>query len=61
MEAGLVRNVAVYNINIYILFILLGDIMNVNKKHYRTIWVKESDERIIQIIDQRSLPHKFII
>ena len=35
--------------------------MNVNKKHYRTIWVKESDERIIQIIDQRSLPHKFII
>ncbi|MBI2004079.1 S-methyl-5-thioribose-1-phosphate isomerase [Candidatus Pacearchaeota archaeon] len=35
--------------------------MNVNKKHYRTIWVKEGNEKIIQIIDQRSLPYKFII
>lgn len=35
--------------------------MNVNGKHYRTIWIKEGDEKIIQIIDQRTLPHKFII
>ncbi len=35
--------------------------MNVNGKHYRTIWIKEGDEKIIQLIDQRTLPHKFII
>jgi len=35
--------------------------MNVNGKHYRTIWIKEKDEKVIQIIDQRYLPHKFII
>jgi len=35
--------------------------MNINGKHYRTIWIKEGDERIIQIIDQRGLPHQFII
>ena len=35
--------------------------MDVNGKHFRTIWVKEEDERVIQIIDQRYLPHEFII
>ncbi|MCK5343839.1 MAG: S-methyl-5-thioribose-1-phosphate isomerase, partial [Candidatus Heimdallarchaeota archaeon] len=35
--------------------------MNIDGKHYRTIWVKEGDERIIQIIDQRCLPHEFVI
>jgi methylthioribose-1-phosphate isomerase len=35
--------------------------MNVNGKHYRTIWVKEGDESVIQIIDQRNLPHEFIV
>ena len=35
--------------------------MNVDGKHYRTIWVKEDDVSIIQIIDQRYLPHKFVI
>ncbi|MBS3165620.1 S-methyl-5-thioribose-1-phosphate isomerase [Candidatus Woesearchaeota archaeon] len=35
--------------------------MNINGKHYRTIWVKEGDERIIQTIDQRGLPHRFVI
>lgn len=35
--------------------------MNVDGKHFRTIWVKEDDPKTIQIIDQRSLPHKFII
>jgi methylthioribose-1-phosphate isomerase len=33
--------------------------MNVNGKHYRTVWLNEVDE--LQIIDQRHLPHKFII
>jgi len=35
--------------------------MKVNGKHYRTIWVKPDDEKVIQIIDQRKLPHKFVI
>ena len=35
--------------------------MNIDGKHYRTIWLKEDDETIVQIIDQRPLPHKFII
>jgi len=35
--------------------------MNVNGKHYRTIWVKEGDDRVVQVIDQRFLPHKFVI
>jgi methylthioribose-1-phosphate isomerase len=35
--------------------------MKVDGKHYRTIWVKEGNAEVIQIIDQRSLPHDFII
>ena len=35
--------------------------MNVNGKHYRTIWLKENDDTIISIIDQRYLPHQFVI
>jgi len=35
--------------------------MRVNNKHFRTIWVKENDARSIQIIDQRKLPHDFVI
>jgi methylthioribose-1-phosphate isomerase len=35
--------------------------MNVNGKHYRTIWVKSGDEGVIQIIDQRHLPHEFVV
>ncbi len=35
--------------------------MNIDGKHYRTIWVKEGDDKVIQIIDQRPLPHKFVI
>ncbi len=33
--------------------------MKVKGKHYRTIWMK--DEKTVQIIDQRHLPHKFIV
>ena len=33
--------------------------MNVEGKHYRTIWVKKDDNNTIQIIDQKKLPHEF--
>ena len=35
--------------------------MKVGDKDYRTIWVKPDNEKIIQIIDQRFLPHNFVI
>ena len=35
--------------------------MIVDGKHYRTIWMEPNDPHIIRIIDQRNLPHKFII
>ncbi|MGZ3951748.1 MAG: hypothetical protein ACXVBZ_10150, partial [Flavisolibacter sp.] len=35
--------------------------MKVNGKAFRTIWLKPGDERVIQIIDQRHLPHQFVI
>lgn len=35
--------------------------MNVNNKHYRTIWLKADDPEIVQIIDQRDLPYQFTI
>jgi methylthioribose-1-phosphate isomerase len=34
--------------------------MNINGKHYHTIWLKENDPKTIQIIDQRHLPFEFI-
>jgi methylthioribose-1-phosphate isomerase len=35
--------------------------MNINAKHNRTIWLKNDDPTIVQVIDQRHLPHKFVI
>jgi methylthioribose-1-phosphate isomerase len=35
--------------------------VNVNGKHYRTIWLSESNPEVIQIIDQRHLPHRFVV
>jgi methylthioribose-1-phosphate isomerase len=35
--------------------------MNVHGKHYRTIWPKPDDNRVVQIIDQRQLPHRFAV
>ena len=35
--------------------------MKVRGQHYRTIWPNGSDERVICIIDQRFLPHRFVI
>jgi methylthioribose-1-phosphate isomerase len=35
--------------------------MNVNGKHYRTIWPQKDNPNVIEIIDQRYLPHRFVI
>lgn len=35
--------------------------MNVDGVHFRTIWPKEGDERVIRTIDQRHLPHRFVV
>ncbi len=35
--------------------------MNVNGTHYRTIWPCKDNPRTIEIIDQRYLPHRFVI
>ena len=35
--------------------------MKINGKSYQTIWLKEDNNAIVQIIDQRWLPHKFVI
>ncbi len=35
--------------------------MKVNGTHYRTIWPKKNNPQVIEIIDQRYLPHRFVI
>jgi len=35
--------------------------MNVGGKHFRTIWLKPGNEQVVQLIDQRFLPHRFEI
>jgi len=35
--------------------------MLINSKHFRTIWLKENDEKIVHIIDQQQLPHHLVI
>lgn len=35
--------------------------MNVGGKHYRTIWLKQGEPGVIQLIDQRWLPHRFVV
>ena len=35
--------------------------MKVNGKHYRTIWIDKEDSGTIHVIDQRLLPHRFVI
>lgn len=35
--------------------------MKVGDKHFRTIWRKPDDERVVRLIDQRFLPHDFVI
>jgi methylthioribose-1-phosphate isomerase len=35
--------------------------VKVGGKHYRTIWLKPDDECVVQLIDQRFLPHRLVI
>ena len=35
--------------------------MKINGQHFRTIWLKPDDETVVQLIDQRFLPHRFVI
>lgn len=35
--------------------------MNINGKHYRTIWIKADNPQVVQTIDQQLLPHEFKI
>jgi methylthioribose-1-phosphate isomerase len=35
--------------------------VKVGGQHFRTIWLKPNDERVVQLIDQRFLPHRFVI
>jgi len=35
--------------------------VKVGGKHFRTIWREPNDERVVQLIDQRFLPHDFVI
>lgn len=35
--------------------------MNVDGKHYRTIWVDETAPGVVRIIDQQKLPHEFAV
>jgi len=35
--------------------------VKVGGKHFRTIWRKPDDERVVQLIDQQFLPHDFVI
>ena len=35
--------------------------MIVNKKHYRSVWIDKENKKIISVIDQTKLPHKFVI
>jgi len=30
-------------------------------RHYRTVWLKEDDPAVVQVIDQRYLPHRFVV
>jgi methylthioribose-1-phosphate isomerase len=35
--------------------------VKVGGQHFRTIWLKPEDECVVQLIDQRLLPHRFVI
>jgi len=35
--------------------------MKIQGKNFHTIWLKEDDEQVVQIIDQRFLPHELVI
>ena len=35
--------------------------MNVAGRPYRTIWLKPDDGLVVPLIDQRALPHRFVV
>ena len=35
--------------------------MKVGGEHFRTIWLQPANDRVVQLIDQRFLPHQFVI
>jgi methylthioribose-1-phosphate isomerase len=35
--------------------------VKVGKRHFRTIWLNPANEQVVQLIDQRFLPHSFVI
>jgi methylthioribose-1-phosphate isomerase len=35
--------------------------VKVGGQHFRTIWLKPGNDRVVQLIDQRFLPHRFVI
>ncbi|MBF2077468.1 MAG: S-methyl-5-thioribose-1-phosphate isomerase [Synechococcales cyanobacterium T60_A2020_003] len=35
--------------------------MKVNGRHYRTIWIDETVPDVVNVIDQRYLPHEFVV
>jgi len=35
--------------------------MKVGGQHFRTIWLHPTDKRVVQLIDQRFLPHRFVV
>ena len=35
--------------------------MKVAGEHFRTIWLKPDNPHVVQIIDQRALPHRFVV
>jgi len=36
-------------------------LVKVGGQHFRTIWLHPANERVVQLIDQRFLPHRFVI
>ena len=35
--------------------------MKVGGEHFRTIWLKEGADAVVELIDQRHLPHRFVV
>jgi len=35
--------------------------VKIRGKHFRTIWLEPDDQRVVRLIDQRFLPHRFVI
>src|SRR5438874_12694363 len=38
-----------------------NSLVKVDGQHFRTIWLNPANEQVVQLIDQRFLPHRFVI